>query len=113
MKMELANWKEFERMTTDLFSFLINDFEFTIAQSISPFIIYMSKAIEIDIYYDINGRKDIDLQLWIAKSSKHESLPLGINTLIQLENPDEENIFITKYPRYNNDVKQELKHLSN
>jgi hypothetical protein len=54
-------WPKAVEIITDHFKYLEIDFGFKIISQVPPFVKYESNIITIYIYYDINGRNELDL----------------------------------------------------
>ena len=56
-------WDKFIETTTRHFRFLETDLGFTSKTAKPPFAIYESSKVQVLVYYDVNGRHELDLRV--------------------------------------------------
>jgi len=56
-------WEKFVEATTRHFRFLETEFGFTSKTAKPPFAIYESNKVQVLVYYDVNGRHELDLRV--------------------------------------------------
>ena len=80
--MAQLKWEDFERLATNELSFLENDYGFLIVRSEPPFILYTKQNIQLEIYWDINGRKEYDDGFKLLDQKSEFCPSLSLSTLM-------------------------------
>jgi hypothetical protein len=78
-------WKIFLELVARHFSFLETQFGFTRKSTILPNVIYKSEQLQMQVYYDLNGRHELDLGINRVSDDPRKRLSIGMGMLMRLK----------------------------
>ena len=103
-------WKKFVEVAAADFRFLETEFSFTRTLTRQPNLIYESRALQVQIYYDPDRQCELDLRLRRLDGDPLKRLSLGIDMLMRL-NGDMEG-YLSPFPSTPEALESEVKRLA-
>jgi hypothetical protein len=91
-------WETFVRATARYFRFLETEFGFARKATKQPNVIYESEKLQVQIYYDVDGRHELDLAIRRLADNSRKPLSLGMGLLMQLSDGLETAGYPSPYP---------------
>jgi hypothetical protein len=111
----MVNWQDAIDIVSSQFRYLETDFGFKLISLAPPFIKYESKTIKLNIYYEIDGRGELDLS--IEPFEKFDSLindrrEYGIKDLMRVNRDKGHDGYIVPFPGTINELETNVRELS-
>jgi len=105
-------WDKFLEQVRSNFNFLETELGFTCKETKLPFVIYESRKLLVLVYYDANGRHELDLIIKRIGDDPRKSLSVGIGMLIRLRDEKNTEGYMCPFPATESDLEVEVKHLA-
>lgn len=103
-------WDRFAEAVADHFRFLEAEMGFTRTLMKRPNVIYESDKVQVQVYYDADGRYELDLKLRRILDDSRKALSLGVGTLMR-QNGHAEG-YLSPCPSTPENLETEVKHLA-
>ena len=110
----MVTWEEFIEIVKRNFEFLEKDFSFKKLSEKMPFVTYQSQQVTLDIHYDIERYRELDLGIQPVEKIDKFQRSFGIGVLIRLNDPEGiQPHYMSPFPKTKNEVEFEVKKLAN
>ena len=103
-------WDRFVELAAIHFHFLETEFGFVHTLTKRPNLIYESSLLQVQIYYDVDGRHELDLGIRRLADDPRKPLSLGIGMLMRLN--EQTNGYMPPFPSTPEDLEAEVKRLA-
>lgn len=103
-------WDRFVELVATHLHFLESEFGFTRTLTKQPNVIYQSGKLEVQVYYDADGRHELDLGLRRLADDPRKRLSLGIPMMMRLNEPTES--YTSPFPSTPESLEAEVKRLA-
>jgi hypothetical protein len=103
-------WEHFVEAVAAQFRFLETEFGFARKQTKRPNVIYESDKLQVQVYFDADGRRELDLRLRRLADDPRKTLSLGIGMLMRLHGHTEG--YSSPFPSTQENLEAEVKRLA-
>lgn len=103
-------WDRFVELVAAHFHFLETEFGFARTLTKQPNVIYESDKLQVQVYYDADGRHELDLGLRRLADDPRKPLSLGIGMLMRLN--DHTEGYLSPFPSTPENLEVEVKRLA-
>ncbi len=103
-------WEKFVEAVTTHFRFLEAELGFTRTLVKQPNVIYESAKLQLQIYYDADGRRELDMGLRRFDDAPRKPLSLGIGMLMRMSGHEEG--YLSPFPSTPEHLETEVKRLA-
>jgi hypothetical protein len=103
-------WEKFIEAVAAHFGFLETEMDFVRTLTKPPNVIYESDKLQVQIYYDAEGRHELDLALRRLADDPHKPLSLSIDMLIRLHGHSDS--YLSPFPSTPENLEAEVKRLA-
>jgi hypothetical protein len=107
---DMKLWNTFVEVVATNFRFLETEFGFLRTLTKQPNLIYASHMLQVQVYYDADGRHELDLRLRRLADDPRKALSLGIGMLMRLNGSAEG--YLSPFPSTPESLEAEVKRLS-
>ena len=92
--------------------FLETEFGFVCKTSKPPFVIYESERLRVSVYYDADGRHELDLGIRRLGADPRRSLSIGVGMLIRLKDGQSSQGYTSPFPSTADALENEVARLA-
>lgn len=103
-------WEKFVEAVATHFRFLETEAGFVCTLTKPPNVIYESDKLQVQVYYDADGRHELDLRLRRRADDPRKPLSLGIGMLMRLHGHTEG--YLSPFPSTSENLEAEVKRLA-
>jgi len=104
--------QSFVEVVERYFRFLETEFGFTVTSTKPPFVIYDSLKLQVLVYYEAEGRHELDLRITRLNEAPRRTLPLGIGMLMRFKEGLNTAGYDSPFPSTPETVENEVKRLA-
>jgi hypothetical protein len=108
--MNMNLWEKFVEEVTAHFRFLETEFGLARTLTRQPNAVYESEKVQVQVYYDADGRHELDLRLRRLPDDPRKALSLGIGMLMRLQGNAEG--YMSPFPSTPEALESEVKRLA-
>ena len=105
-------WETFTKTVSRYFHFLETEFGFVRKTMNPPNVIYVSDKLQVQVYYDVNGRHELDLGLRRLADDPRKPLSLGIGMLMRLKDGQDTVGYPSPFPSTEKALETEVRNLA-
>jgi len=103
-------WETFTEAVAVHFRFLKTEAGFACTLTKIPNVIFESEKLQVQVYYDANGRHELDLGIRRLVDDPHKTLSIGIGMLMRLHG--DKSGYMSPFPATPETVEAEVKRLA-
>jgi hypothetical protein len=101
-------WDDFLKIVDNNFKYLETEFGFRKVSTQVPFVTYESMVLRISIYYDIDGRKELDVGIEPLQEISSPQKSVHIGTLVWLHDPERHESYGSPFPCSKEELETEI-----